>query len=226
MSTESRNPDILPVSRSKQDAKLFYNRISRFYDYFIGIFERKHTMNAVRGLRVTEGEIVLEIGCGSGYCLSQLANSVGETGMVYGVDISPCMLEIAKQRLDKAGLKDKVALYCEDAINLPFDSNIFDAVFMSFTLELFDTPEIPVLLNEIKRVLRSGGRISIVSMSRANGQSLLLNLYEWAHRTWPKYIDCRPVYLEQSLNEVGFKIWEKEKVRLFSLPCEIVIAEV
>lgn len=217
--------DILPVLRSKQDAKLFYDRISRFYDYFTWIFERKHAIKAVQLLNVTVGEIVLEIGCGPGRCLKQLANLVGKTGKVYGVDISPRMLEIARYRLDRVGMIDRVILSCRDAANLNFDNNVFDAVFIGFTLELFDTPEIPIVLSEIKRVLKSNGKVSLVSMSKEGRQSLLLSLYGWVHMKWPKYIDCRPIYLEQSLREAGFKIRNAEKVRLFSLPCEIVVAE-
>jgi demethylmenaquinone methyltransferase/2-methoxy-6-polyprenyl-1,4-benzoquinol methylase len=61
-------------------------------------------------------------------------------------------------------------------------------------------------------------------MSKKNGESLLLRLYEWAHRKWPKYIDCRPIYLEQSLRDAGYEISEKEKVKLFGLPVEVVVA--
>ena len=226
MGGRSAGTDILPVSRSKQDAILYYDRISKYYDFFAGILERRPTTKAIKGLHVTEGEVILEIGCGPGHCLEQLAYLVGDKGKVYGVDISPRMLEIAKRKLHKAGLFDRVTLYCGDAVNLPFETHIFDAVFASFTLELFDTPEIPALLNELKRVLRVSGRISLVSMSKENGKSWLLNLYEWAHRQWPKYIDCRPIYLEKSLMQAGFKVQGNEVVNLFGLPCEIVLARI
>ena len=95
---------------------------------------------------------------------------------------------------------------------------------MCFTIELFDTPEIPMLLRELKRDLKSGGRIAVASMSKENGESLLLRLYEWAHKKWPKYVDCRPIYLEQSLRDAGYEVRKKDKVKLFGLPGEIVVA--
>jgi len=215
---------ILPVPRAKGEAKQFYDRISRVYDYLTRAFERKHAEMALERLSVEEGETVLEIGFGSGHCLKQIAESVGKTGKVYGVDISSGMLEVTRRRLDKARLMDRVELYCGDAVNLPYRGNTFYAVFMSFTLELFDTPEIPKLLEEVKRVLKPRGRIGIASMSREDGESMLLRLYEWAHRRWPKYLDCRPIYVEQSLRDAGYEITRKEKVRLFGLPTEIVVA--
>ena len=215
---------ILSVPRSKEEAKQFYDRISRVYDYLTGAFEQKYAEMAAERLSVQEGETVLEIGFGPGRCLKRLAESVGKTGKVYGVDISSGMLEVARRRLDKAQLIDRVELYCGDAVSLPYGDNTFDATFMSFTLELFDTPEIPRLLKEVKRVLKPRGRIGVISMSKENGESLLLRLYEWAHRKWPKYIDCRPIYLEHSLRDAGYEIREKEKVKLLGLPVEIVIA--
>jgi len=215
---------VLPVPRTKGEAKRSYDRISRFYDYLPGVFERKYAEMALERLSVNEGETVLEIGFGSGRCLRRIAQSVGQNGKAYGIDISSGMLEVTKRRLEKTRLMDRVELYCGDATSLPYDDNTFDAVFMSFTLELFDTPEIPKVLDEVKRVLRTRGRLGVASMSRENGESTLLRLYEWTHEKWPKYVDCRPIYVEQSLRDAGYQIKSKEKVRLFGLPGEIVIA--
>ncbi len=220
----SKAPDVLPVSRTKEEAKRSYDRISRYYDCLAGAFERKYAEIALEHLSIGEGEAVLEIGFGTGHCLKRIAELVGQTGRAYGIDISSGMMEITMRRLEKAGLIDRVELYRGDAANLPFKNNTFDAVFMSFTLELFDTPEIPKVLEQIKRVLKPEGRLGIVSISKENGGSVFLRLYEWTHNKWPKYVDCRPIYVEQSLREAGYKINTKEKVRFLGLPGEIVIA--
>jgi len=221
---ESKSSAILPVPRTKEDAKRFYDRISRVYDLLTRAFERRYAEIALARLHIQEGETVLEIGFGSGHCLKRIAESVGQTGKAYGVDISSGMVEVTKRRLEKAGLMGRVELYCRDAARLPYKDNTFDAAFMSFTLELFDTPEIPKVLEEIKRVLKPKGRLGVASMSKENGQSTLLRLYEWVHKKWPKYVDCRPIYLEQSLRDAGYEVRSKEKVKLFVLPGEIVIA--
>ena len=214
--------EILRVPRTKAQAKQTYDRVSRFYDYFAGIFERKYRDRALELLDIRKGEVVLEIGFGTGHCLKQMAELVGEEGKVYGIDISSGMVEISKGRLEKAGVLDRVCLCCGDALELPYEDNTFDAVFMSFTLELFDTPEIPKVLDEIKRVLKPGGRLGVVSMSKEGG-GMLLRLYEWLHEKFPQYVDCRPIYVEQSIREAGFEIKYREKVKLFGLPGEIVI---
>lgn len=217
-------PAILSVPRTKEEAKRFYDRISRFYDYLAGAFERKYSKMALERLLIKEGETVLEIGFGTGHCLQRIAEQVGPTGKAYGIDISSGMLGVTRRRLEKSKLMDRTELYCGDAANLPYDDNIFDAVFMSFTLELFDTPEIPQVLQEIKRVLRPGGRLGVASMSRENGRSVLLRLYEWAHKKWPRYVDCRPIYVEQSLRDAGYETKSRETAKVIVLPGEIVVA--
>jgi ubiquinone/menaquinone biosynthesis C-methylase UbiE len=219
----SKDHQVLRVYRTKAQAKESYDKISRFYDYFAGVFEKKYRNMALERLNLKRGEIVLEIGFGTGYCLKQMAESVGENGQVYGIDISSGMLEVSKKRLEEAGLLDRVELYCEDVLKMPCEDNKFDAVFMSFTLELFDTPEIPQVLNKIKRVLKPNGRLVVVSMSKEDGDSILLRLYEWTHQKFPQYVDCRPIYLEQSIKDVGFKIEYRKKVKLFGLPGAVVI---
>ncbi len=61
-------------------------------------------------------------------------------------------------------------------------------------------------------------------MSKENGESVLLKLYEWIHNKWPKYIGSRPIDAEQTLIDTGYQIKTKEKVKLFRLPIEIVVA--
>jgi ubiquinone/menaquinone biosynthesis C-methylase UbiE len=219
----SKNHNILRVYRTKSQAKRNYDRISRFYDYFAGGFESHYRNIGLELLNIKSGETVLEIGFGTGHCLMQIAKSVEKAGMAYGVDISSGMLEVTQKRLEKAGLRDRADLYCGDSLKMPYNEHKFDAVFMSFTLELFDTPEIPVILDEIKRVLKYDGRLGVVSMSREDGKSVLINLYEWAHKKFPNYADCRPIYVEQSVREAGFMIMNKRKVNVFGLPIEIVV---
>jgi len=79
------------------------------------------------------------------------------------------------------------------------------------------------VLKVLRRVLRPAGRLGIVSMSKEDGESALLKLYEWAHQKWPKYLDCKPIYVEQCLIDSGYKIRGKQKARLLGLPLEIVI---
>ena len=212
------------VRRSKDDAEKYYDRISAVYDWLGGIFERKPAEKALSYLEIENGEIVLEIGFGTGHCLQRIALSVGETGKAYGIDISDRMLHVTRKKLEKAALMDRVELYRGDASKLPFVDETFDAVFMSFTLELFDTPEIPQLLNEVKRVLKAGGRLGVTSLSRTKGNSIALRIYEWIHRKWPKYVDCRPIYLEQFLRKAGYTIQSKDMDNLLVLPLEIVVA--
>jgi demethylmenaquinone methyltransferase/2-methoxy-6-polyprenyl-1,4-benzoquinol methylase len=149
---------------------------------------------------------------------------VGKTGKAYGVDISDRMLQITRKRLKKAGLIDRVELFNRDASRLPFNNETFDAVFMSFTLELFDTPEIPQLLNEVRRVLKVKGRLGVTSLSKSKGNSLPIRIYEWIHRKWPKHVDCRPIYLEKALCEAGYIVQKSETHKLLLLPLEIVVA--
>jgi demethylmenaquinone methyltransferase/2-methoxy-6-polyprenyl-1,4-benzoquinol methylase len=221
MRTEKK--EILRVYRTKAQAKKYYDRMSRFYGFLSGIFEKKYRDAGLELLGVRRGEAAVEIGFGTGHSLKRIAISVGEGGMVCGIDLSPVMLECSKRRLKKAGLLDRVSLLCEDAVRMPYGNDEFDAVFMSFTLELFDTPEIPRVLGESKRVLKKEGRLGIVGMSKEGKGSLLLKVYEWTHVRFPRYFDCRPIFVENSLREAGFEIDKKKRVKLFGLPVEIVV---
>jgi demethylmenaquinone methyltransferase/2-methoxy-6-polyprenyl-1,4-benzoquinol methylase len=176
-------------------------------------------------LKASKGEVVLEIGYGTGKSVLALARSVGETGHVYGLDLSEGMHRVSSDRVDHAGLSERVDLRCGDAVELPFEDEIFDAVFTSFTLELFDTPEIPIVLQECYRVLRSGDRIVVVSMSKKKDHSMAVRLYEWAHERFPNHVDCRPIYVAESLLDAGFQVSERIEMKMWGLPVDAVLAK-
>ena len=221
---KSQDLDILPVYRDKPAARKFYDHISRFYDCVAGSFERKYARVALDRLAIENGEMVLEVGFGTGHCLERIAQSVGEPGEACGLDISPGMLRLTRKRLGKAGWLNRVQLCCGDAAALPYADSTFDAAFMSFTLELFDTPEIPEVLEEVKRVLKPKGRLGLVSLSRSHGEPVILRLYQWAHRRWPQYIDCRPIYVGRLLEDAGYQTQSREPAWLMGLPIDIIVA--
>jgi ubiquinone/menaquinone biosynthesis C-methylase UbiE len=213
------------VNRTRDQAQAAYNRMSRWYDILAGSSERRFIDAGLQSVAVTEGETALEIGFGTGHAILSLAQSVGSTGQVYGIDISDEMLKITQKKMEKAGLIERVELQRGDATQLPFEAGFFDAVFMSFTLELFDTPDIPRVLGECCRVLRVGGRLCVVAMAMEEHPGLMLRLYEWAHEKLPQYVDCRPIFVMQEIASAGFPVIDAIRMPMWGLPVEIVLAE-
>lgn len=199
--------------------------MSRWYDLITGESEKKFTEAGLQLLYAQEGETILEIGYGTGWSMITLAQAVGASGKVYGLDLSEGMYRITSQRVVNAGLSERVVLKCGDAAKLPFENDFFDAVFISFTLELFDTPEIPTVLYECRRVLHSGGRIGVVSMAKKANPSMIVRLYEWAHEKIPNYVDCRPIYTSLAMQQANFEIIATKEMIMWGLPVDIVLAQ-
>jgi len=212
------------VNRTKDDARSSYNRLSGWYDMIAGSTEKKYRDMGLAKLAARPGEKILEVGFGTGHCLVSLARSVGPDGQVIGLDISDGMLAVAKGRLHKEGLVERADLHLGDAAQLDFmTADSLDGVFMSFTLELFDNPEIPRVLRECLRVLKPGGRLAVVSMTKTNPPGLAVKIYEWFHEVTPNYADCRPIFARQAMEEQGYIIRDVSTTMMWGLPVEIVL---
>jgi ubiquinone/menaquinone biosynthesis C-methylase UbiE len=213
--------DISRVTRPKEAARTAYDRLSRWYDRFASS-EKRFTDFGLRMLDVQAGEKVLEIGFGTGQSLVALAHSAGETGKVYGIDLSKGMFQVAQEKIARAGLSSRVELRLGDAANLPFEDDFFDAIFISFTLELIDTPEIPLVMGECKRVLLEDGRLGVVALEKKDCRAI--KIYEWFHARMPALVDCRPIYVRKIIEATGFELAEASEEAMWGLPVEIVTA--
>ena len=209
--------------QSKDETRAFYNKISGVYDLLAEHSEGPVRQAGLDMLALAPGERVLEIGYGTGHSLVEIANAVGPQGRVFGIDLSEGMCAQAHDRLAKQHLAATVELSCGDATHLPYADGSMDAVFMSFTLELFDTPEIPAVLAECRRVLRGGGRICVVGLTRED-DSFAVEAYEWSHRHFPNLLDCRPIFVRRALEDAGFSIRDATITKMW-VPVEIVVAE-
>lgn len=210
--------------QDKEAARASYDRMSKVYGFLSNGSEKRFVEVAIEQLLAPgEGEVVLEPGFGTGQVLLALAEKVGDTGKVYGIDVSDGMLEATKRRLEKAGLSQRAALTHGDAARMPYEDGFFDAIFMSFTLELFPDEEIPVVLKECMRVLKSGGRLCVACMSKKGKQGIMVKLYAWSHRKFPDFVDCRPIFAGKAVQSAGFTASDGIMMSMWGLPVEIVL---
>jgi ubiquinone/menaquinone biosynthesis C-methylase UbiE len=207
----------LPITPSSlEQARTFYDRISHSYDLLADASERAIRDVGIQALQVSKNERVLELGFGTGHGLVGLSNLVGTHGRICGAEVSTGMMEVARRRIESAG-RANVSLVVADARVLCFDAEAFDAVFMSFTLELFDS-QIPRVLAEVRRVLRAKGRLGVVAMANAEENSAMTDLYQWMHRHWPHVVDCQPIDVVGVLRFAGFKTQAHHSATVWGLP--------
>ena len=209
---------------SEGTARANYNRLSRWYDLLAGRAEREHRERAVEMLAAQPGERALEIGFGTGDCLISLARAAGPEGQVIGVDIAEGMAAVARAKTEAAGLAKRPGLVCADGARLPLVNDAVDCILMTFALEPHSDAQIPIVLQECRRVLVPGGRLCVLAVARREPRGIMVRLYEWSHRTFPSWVDCKPMQVERALEDAGLAIARIARGSLYGLPVETVLA--
>jgi ubiquinone/menaquinone biosynthesis C-methylase UbiE len=131
-----------------------YRSLARWYDR---LFEPINKGLRVLGLRLflpKEGMSILDVGCGTGQHLELYRRY---RCAMYGIDPSPAMLEIAKNRLG-----DCAKLHLGDASNMPYEDGSFDLVLAMLALHEMSAGTRSSVIREMKRVLKDGGRILLI----------------------------------------------------------------
>jgi SAM-dependent methyltransferase len=107
---------------------------------------------------INKGDVILDIGCGTGVDTILAAMMAGPTGKAVGIDIVPEMLQRARSNVALTGLKNASFESTSGGI-LPFSDNEFDVVISNGVINLI--PDKAALLKEVSRVLKPGGRLML-----------------------------------------------------------------
>ncbi len=129
-------PDLtFPDELREQEARsrALWNQIARFYDginLFTGVLRgvsvRNERRELIRRLGLGPGSTVLEVAAGTGSNLTLLAEELGEKGIVFGLDLSARMLDLARRKVKD--LPQPPQLVSGNSQYLPFSEGVFDAV--------------------------------------------------------------------------------------------------
>ena len=137
--------------------------------------------NPVALAAIKEGDVVLDLGSGAGVDCFLAANIVGDKGRVIGVDMTPEMIEKARENAKK-GNRRNVEFRLGEIENLPVESNSVDAVISNCVINL--STDKHKVFREVYRVLRPGGKLMVSDMV------LLKDLPGSLHDSIDAYVVC------------------------------------
>jgi len=150
---------------------------------------------------LAEGETVLDLGSGAGFDCFLAANRVGKTGKIIGVDMTPEMLDKARENARKGGYEN-IEFRLGEIENLPAADNSIDIIISNCVINL--SPNKKSVFDEAFRVLKPGGRLMVSDIV------LLKELPDFIRNSMAAYVGCisgalmKSEYLE-AITEAGFE---------------------
>jgi demethylmenaquinone methyltransferase / 2-methoxy-6-polyprenyl-1,4-benzoquinol methylase len=128
------------------------------------------------------GGCALDVCCGTGDFAFDLADKVGDRGKVIGVDFSLPMIKLAKDKAEQRGT-DCVSFITGNAGKLPFTDGIFDCVTIGFGIR--NLADVSVGLKEITRVVKPGGKVVCLEISKVTSPFLSIPWKLWFYVLTP-----------------------------------------
>ena len=150
-----------------------YQRVATTYDHGAHRFQNARR-RAVALLRLHPGDIVLDVGCGTGLSFPLIEEAVGTAGPIIGIDQSPDMLAKARERIDRAGWQNVTLIRSPvDEADIAVQA---DAALFCFTHDIMQTPQ---ALENVFQHVRRGGRAAVAGTKWAPWWASPLNLLVW-----------------------------------------------
>jgi ubiquinone/menaquinone biosynthesis C-methylase UbiE len=198
-----------------------YSQTAFIYDLWGMLTETRARQKALEFAEIQNGEAVLEVAVGTGLTFLEIlkANPDGEN---VGIDLTPVMLQKAQNRVSRSGITH-FQLATGDAYDLQFPDQRFDLLMNNYMFDLLPEKDFPVVLAEFKRVLKPGGRLVLVNMTRP--ERFYQQIWEGVYHLNPRWLGgCRGVLLYEHLGNAGFQNIKREFLSQFGFPSEIISA--
>ncbi len=203
-----------------------YDRRSWLYGKLVAPFEFRNHRRAIDRAKIRPADKVLEVAVGPGRALLEIVKRIDRDNVALGVDAAPGMLAIARHTLAAVGY-DNFDLREGDARRLDFDNDTFDVLYNAYMLDLIPFADMPGILAEFCRVLKPGGRLVLLNMSKKDDErvSWYERLYEKLPASFVLNVmgSCRPVLMGEFVEEAGFENVEREFLGGV-IPSEIITA--
>jgi ubiquinone/menaquinone biosynthesis C-methylase UbiE len=217
----SRNGDPLPRTIADRTRKI-YDHLAAVYPVSTYLFHSKAHACALQLSGIRDGDRVLEIATGSGEMFRKLVE-VNPNGATIGLDLSPKMAAYSQNRIRRERPWANAHCGAVDVRSLPFGDASFDAVVCCYLLELLGRDDIYRTLLEVQRVLRPGGRFSLVVI--AQNRPVFRRMYglggAMARAFWGRLVESE---VAEMLADCGLAIEEDRYVRQGYYPSRVLVA--
>lgn len=214
---------IAAAKLKKKNVVDVYTQTAPIYDLWGSLTETKARRRSLALAQILDGMSILEVAIGTGLTFEEIIKA-NPNGQNVGVDLTPAMLEKAKGRLRKLGMTNyQVAV--GDAYDLKFADAQYDLLMNNYMFDLLPEKDFVTVLREFKRVLKPGGRLVLVNMTK--GERFYERFWETVYRVNPRWLGgCRGVLLSEALQEAGFTQVTRETISQFGFPSEIISARI
>ncbi len=198
-----------------------YLKVAPSYDLFARLTETRAHNLCLELAAIQDGEAVLEVPVGTGLAFEKIL-SANPSGRNEGIDLTEAMLIRAERRATKSG-SDNYRLRIGDAYDLDFPDNDFDILVSNYLFNLLPQQDFGAVLNEFKRVLRPGGRLVMINMTK--GEHWCNDGWDWLYRIKPAWIGaCRGVLILPHVQASGYSQINREYVSQLTFPSEVLYA--
>ena len=217
----SPNSELLEAKVPQEDVGKLYDRTAWFYDIWASLTESKAQKRAIEIAEVQNKTTILDVAVGTGRLFRKIVKQ-NPDGTNYGIDISQGMLAKAKMKLSKQENKS-YSLEIGSAFDIRMDDGSVDILFNNYMFDLIFFDQMDDVINEFARVLKPGGKLVLVNMTKT--EQFGTGLYERIYRISPPLMGgCRGVQMFDLLTEHGFKVITREYVQQMLFPSEVILA--
>lgn len=137
---------------------------------------------AMKKMNMQTGDTAIDLCCGTCDWTISMANT-SESGHIVGLDFSEGMLNVGRQKVSKNGLDKQITLVQGNAMSLPYEDNRFDYATIGFGLR--NVPDYTQVLNEMKRVVKPGGMVVCLELSKPTWQPFKSVYYFYFQKMLP-----------------------------------------